>query len=106
MTDASSAPVCVTWERRVGADLGVVRTQLQRELREQRFTLMGDTVTTIEATRGSQLAAFVLQHDNLPMTAHIRLNPEENGCAVTLQLEETGKVPSRFLGVRHAYQRA
>jgi hypothetical protein len=103
---ANTAPVSFGWERMVAADLGVVRSQLQRELREQRFTLMGDTVTTIEATRGSQLAAFVLQHDNLPMTAHIRLNPVKNGCVVSLQLQETGKVPSRFLGVRHAYQRA
>ena len=106
MTDASSEPVFLAWERRVGVDLGAVRTQLQRELREQRFTLMGDTVTSIEATRGSQLAAFVLQHDNLPMAAHIRLQPLENGCGVSVQLQETGKVPSRLLGVHNAYVHA
>ena len=106
MADASSAPVSASWERRVRTDLGVVRTQLQRALREQRFTLMGDTVTSIEAARGSQLAAFVLQHDNLPMTAHIRLQPSDDGCGVAVLLQETGKVPSRFLGVHNAYVHA
>ncbi|HTW10125.1 MAG TPA: DUF2510 domain-containing protein [Acidimicrobiales bacterium] len=105
MTDVSSAPVFSTWERHVGTELGKVRLQLQRALREQNFTLLGDTLTSIEAVRGSQIAAFVLQHDNLPMTAHIRLHPLDNACTVSVQLEETGKVPSRYLGVRGAYQR-
>jgi hypothetical protein len=91
---------------RVAAELGVVRTQLQRALREEHFTLLGDTLTTLEATRGSQLAALVLQHDNLPITAHIKLQPQEGGCDVSVQLQEAGKVPSRYLGVRGAYQRS
>ena len=106
MSDANAAPVYCSWQLRVAAELGVVRTQLQRALREQHFALMGDTLTTIEATRGSQLAALVLQHDNLPITAHIRLQPLEGGCEVSVQLQEAGKVPSRYLGVRGAYLRS
>ncbi len=106
MSDADSAPVYCTWQLRVAAELGVVRAQLQRALREQHFTLLGDTLTSIEATRGSQLAAIVLQHDNLPITAHIRLQPLEGACEVSVQLQEAGKVPSRYLGVRGAYQRS
>ena len=106
MSDTNSAPVYCSWQLQVAAELGVVRAQLQRALREQRFTLLGDTLTTLEATRGSQLAALVLQHDNLPITAHIRLQPSEGGCAVWVQLQEAGKVPARYLGVRGAYQRA
>ena len=106
MSDANSAPVYCIWQLRVAAELGAVRTQLQRALREQHFALMGDTLTSLEATRGSQLAALVLQHDNLPMTAHIRLQPLEGACEVSVQLQEAGKVPSRFLGVRGAYQHA
>jgi hypothetical protein len=105
MSDANSAPVYCSWQLRVAAELGVVRTQLQRALREQHFTLMGDTLTSLEATRGSQLAALVMQHDNLPMTAHIHLQPLEGACEVSVQLQEAGKVPSRYLGVRGAYQR-
>src|ERR1019366_7853089 len=66
----------------------------------------GDTLTSMEATRGSQLAALVLQHENLPITAHIRLQPFDGACEVSVQLQEAGKVPSRYLGVRGAYQRS
>jgi hypothetical protein len=106
VSDAGSAPVYCSWQLRVAAELGVVRTQMQRALREQHFTLLGDTLTSMEATRGSQLAALVLQHDNLPITAHIRLQPLDGACEVSVQLQEAGKVPSRYLGVRGAYQRS
>ena len=40
------------------------------------------------------------------MAAHILLQPLEDGCGVSVQLQETGKVPSHLLGAHNGYVHA
>ena len=79
--------------RTVAAPVATVRTALTKTLREQRFELTAERLTSIEGKRGSQLAAGALQPKKSPVGIKIELGTEAETTTVTVSLFDRWRAP-------------
>ena len=79
--------------RTVAAPVATVRTALTKTLREQRFEMTAERLTTIEGKRGSQLAAGALQPKKSPVGIKIELATEAEMTTVTVSLFDRWRAP-------------
>jgi hypothetical protein len=79
--------------RTVAAPVATVRTALTKTLREQRFELTAERLTSIEGKRGSQLAAGALQLKKSPVGIKIELSGETQSTTVAVHLFDRWRAP-------------
>ncbi len=79
--------------RTVAAPVATVRAALTKSLREQQFETTAERLTSIEAKRGSQLAAGALQPKKSPIGIKIELAGEADVTTVSVSLFDRWRAP-------------
>ncbi len=79
--------------RTVAAPVATVRTALAKTLREQRFEMTAERLTSLEGKRGSQLAAGALQLKKSPVGIKIDLAGEAEATTVAVHLFDRWRAP-------------
>ncbi len=79
--------------RTVAAPVATVRASLARTLREQKFEITAERITSIEGRRGSQLAAGALQLKKSPVGIKVDLDSGGDRTTVTVHLFDRWRAP-------------
>ena len=79
--------------RTVAAPVATVRTALSKTLRDLRFELTAERLTSLEGQRGSQLAAGALQLKKSPVGVKIDLDADQGPTEVAIHLFDRWRAP-------------
>jgi hypothetical protein len=79
--------------RTVAAPVATVRAALSKALREQRFEVTAERLTSLEGKRGSQLAAGALQPKKSPVGIKIELAGDAETTTVSVSLFDRWRAP-------------